>query len=495
MSWKTATSSTFATVAEKIAGNFQFLEGPVWVQARNELLFSDIPASCIRRYTPATNSFSIFREPSGQANGNALDPQGRLVTCEHENRRTSRTEHDGTVNALATHYEGKRLNSPNDIVCRSDGSVYFSDPPYGVKPDLRELDFQGVFCVSPKGETLTLVARDFVKPNGLAFSPDEKILYIADTELGHLRAFDVNADGSITNSRVFCKVERPDGFRVNVEGTLYISAMKSVEILTAPESSLAKSPCPSAPPTSPSATPTAKPSTSAPAPVSTAPAWMSPARNKIPRHAARFIRRYHHAGHLAAKAIRFRSRAGRRSWRRSGSGCPAGGARRGSPWRMSAANSARSTRKLAPVFNCFFSARPEKSKCSGPKANCSPVIVTIRPKVIVRMVFSGLASFFFFLPPPSRPGGMPVARNTPTPSIIAPIFFSSPPDTRLIISSENWPADTTSTCAHSRKRVGSFGRLQAQRETVGRELDSRGHARFPPGMRSAVLSMQTTPPA
>ena len=216
--------------AEKVRGDFQFLEGPVWVPARNELLFSDIPASRIYRYTPATNSFDVFREPSGQANGNALDPQGRLVTCEHERRRISRTAADGTIIALATHYEGRRLNSPNDIVCKSDGSVYFSDPPYGVKTELRELDFQGVFRVSPDGKALTLVARDFVKPNGLAFSPDEKIFYIADTELGHIRAFDVNADGTIANSRVFCTVERPDGFRVDVEGSLYISAMKSVEI-------------------------------------------------------------------------------------------------------------------------------------------------------------------------------------------------------------------------------------------------------------------------
>jgi gluconolactonase len=227
-----ATSSTSGTAAEKVAGDFQFLEGPVWVPDRNELLFSDIPASRIYRYSPATNSFSVFRELSGQANGNALDPQGRLVTCEHENRRVSRTEPDSTVIALATRYEGKRLNSPNDIVCRSDGSVYFSDPPYGVKPELRELDSHGVFRVSPDRNTLALLARDFAKPNGLAFSPDERTLYIADTELGHIRAFDLNSDGTITNSRIFCMVKRPDGFRVDAEGSLYISTMKSVEVFS-----------------------------------------------------------------------------------------------------------------------------------------------------------------------------------------------------------------------------------------------------------------------
>ena len=214
--------------ADKVRGDFQFLEGPVWVPARNELLFSDIPASKIYRYKDG--KFSVFREPSNQANGNTLDPQGRLVTCEHETRRVSRTESDGSVVALATRYGGKRLNSPNDVVCRSDGSVYFSDPPYAVKSEQRELDFQGVFRVSPDGQMVMLAARDFVKPNGLAFSPDEKILYIVDTELGHVRAFDVRTDGSITNSRVFCNVERPDGMRVDVEGNLYVCGMKSVEI-------------------------------------------------------------------------------------------------------------------------------------------------------------------------------------------------------------------------------------------------------------------------
>jgi gluconolactonase len=115
-------------------------------------------------------------------------------------------------------------------VCRSDGSVYFSDPPYAVKPEERELDFQGVFRVLPDGKTVMVAARDFVKPNGLAFSPDEKLLYVADTEPGHIRVFDVDPDGSIGNSRVFCNVERPDGLRVDVEGSLYICAMKAVEI-------------------------------------------------------------------------------------------------------------------------------------------------------------------------------------------------------------------------------------------------------------------------
>ena len=219
-------------VAEKVAGGFQFLEGPVWVSGTGVppvsgyLLFSDIPASKIYRYK--AGKFDVFREPSHQANGNTLDPQGRLVTCEHETRRVTRTEPDGAVVPVATHFEGKRLNSPNDVVCRSDGSVYFSDPPYGVKPEERELDFQGVFRVA--GNVISLLVSDFVKPNGLAFSPDEKILYVADSELGHLRAFDVLPDGSISNSRVFCKVERPDGMRVDMTGNLYVAAAKAVEV-------------------------------------------------------------------------------------------------------------------------------------------------------------------------------------------------------------------------------------------------------------------------
>jgi sugar lactone lactonase YvrE len=221
-----ATSSTYDIAAEKVADRFRFLEGPVWRPATQDLLFSDIPASKIYRYKDG--KFDVFRAPSHQANGNTLDPQGRLITCEHETRRVTRTEPDGTIIQLATHFGGKRLNSPNDVVCRSDGSIYFSDPPYGVKPEDREIDLQGVYRICDGH--LELVAKDFLKPNGLAFSPDEKILYVADTELGHLCAFDALPDGSLTNSRVYCQVERPDGFRVDIAGNLYVSAAKNVEI-------------------------------------------------------------------------------------------------------------------------------------------------------------------------------------------------------------------------------------------------------------------------
>jgi sugar lactone lactonase YvrE len=217
------TSSISATAAERVAGGFQFLEGPVWVAARQALLFSDIPASKI--YRLHHDQIDVFRDPSHQANGNTVDPQGRLITCEHETRRVTRTEADGTVAPLATHFEGKRLNSPNDVVCARDGTIFFTDPPYGVNPEDRELEFQGVYRLS--GSKLTVFARDFVKPNGLCFSPDEAVLYVADTELGHIRAFDAAG-----KSRVFCQVKRPDGMRVDLAGNLYVAAMVRVEIFS-----------------------------------------------------------------------------------------------------------------------------------------------------------------------------------------------------------------------------------------------------------------------
>jgi len=213
--------------AEKIAGGFEFLEGPVWRSPSGDLLFSDIPASRIHRLHQG--AIEVFRTPSGRANGNTLDRKGRLVTCEHENRRVSRTEADGSVSALATHFRGKRLNSPNDVVVRRDGSVYFTDPPYGVRPEARELDFQGIFRIQGASTEPHLLLDDFDKPNGLAFSPDETVLYCADTERGHVRAFDVDQNGGLRQGRLFCRVQRPDGMRVDAEGKLWIAALDGVK--------------------------------------------------------------------------------------------------------------------------------------------------------------------------------------------------------------------------------------------------------------------------
>ena len=224
-----AVASDFQSLTvENVAGNFQFTEGPVWVASKGELLFSDIPANRIVRWS--NGKAETFRAPSGNSNGLTLDKQGRLLACEHGNRRVSRTEPDGTVVTLADRYDGKRLNSPNDIVCKSDGAIYFTDPPYGVTPDQRELDFQGVYRISPDGKTLTLLVKDFLRPNGSALSPDEKTLYVADTQRDHVRAFDIASDGSITNGRVFCQVTFPDGIKLDTAGNLYAAARTGVEV-------------------------------------------------------------------------------------------------------------------------------------------------------------------------------------------------------------------------------------------------------------------------
>jgi sugar lactone lactonase YvrE len=211
---------------ERIASGLQFTEGPVW-HPDGYLLFSDIPADTIYKWSP-DGGLEKFRSPSGNSNGLTFDRYGRLVACEHGNRRVSLTEMDGTIVTLAGEYQGKRLNSPNDVVTKSDGSVYFTDPPYGVKPDQRELDFQGVYRVAREG-VMALLADDFEKPNGLAFSPDEKILYIADTDRKHVRAFDVQPDGMLANGRVFAEDvfeagHGPDGMKVDVSGNLYVAA-------------------------------------------------------------------------------------------------------------------------------------------------------------------------------------------------------------------------------------------------------------------------------
>lgn len=222
---------------EKLATGFMFTEGPIWDAANGCLFFSDIPGNKMRKWTP-DNGIEVVRDPSGKSNGLTLDKQGRLLACEHANRRVSRTEKDGTVVTIADKYEGKLLNSPNDVMVKSDGSVYFSDPPYGLtaefgEPGEQELTFQGVYRLS--GETLTLLVDDFDRPNGLAFSPDESLLYIDDTESAHIRVFDVNPDGTISNCRLFVDVEgdeegAADGMKVDTEGNIYVTGPGGISV-------------------------------------------------------------------------------------------------------------------------------------------------------------------------------------------------------------------------------------------------------------------------
>ncbi len=209
---------------ETVVEDFKFTEGPLWISGK--LIFSDIPADTIYY-----GDKSVYRKPSGKSNGLTLDNKGRMIACEHWNRRVSRTEKDGKVVAVAESYKGKKLNSPNDVVVRSDGTVIFTDPPYGLEKREAELSFSGVFAVSPSGE-MKLLVDDFIKPNGLAFSPDEKTIYIADTEKGHLRAFDVAKDCSLSNGRVFCELPRPDGLKVDVNGNVWSTAEDGIRVFS-----------------------------------------------------------------------------------------------------------------------------------------------------------------------------------------------------------------------------------------------------------------------
>jgi gluconolactonase len=207
---------------ETVGDGFRFTEGPVWHTSLG-LLFSDIEGNRINRW--CDGELSAFREPSGNSNGLTLDQDGRLVACEHGNRRVTRTIATEPL-PIATNWEGKRLNSPNDVVVRRDGRIFFTDPPYGITEDQRELPFNGVYSIAPQGN-LTLLATDFDRPNGLAFSPDQRTLYIADTSRHHVRAFAVDAEGTLTGGEVFAQMRdegRPDGMKVDTDGRLYVCA-------------------------------------------------------------------------------------------------------------------------------------------------------------------------------------------------------------------------------------------------------------------------------
>lgn len=208
---------------EKIADGFTFVEGPLWIDELG-LLFSDIPENKI--YLFSTDSVvSIYLDPSGHSNGLALDHERKLLLAQHGNRQLARKEDNNTLTSLATHYDGLRLNSPNDMAVRSDGSVFFTDPPYGIKSDQEELGFSGIYRLDPAGN-LKLLDKSLARPNGIVFSPDEKILYVNDSETRKIYQWDVMNDSTIANKQLFGFMSPPgnaDGMKVDEEGYLYVT--------------------------------------------------------------------------------------------------------------------------------------------------------------------------------------------------------------------------------------------------------------------------------
>lgn len=208
---------------ERVALGYTFAEGPVWSQD-GYLLFSDVPKNHLVKWVPGERP-EVVRENSNGANGNALDPQGRLYTCESRTRRVIRTDKKGHVEVLADKWQGKKLNAPNDIVIRKDGQIYFTDPAFGNQLDTRELDFYGVFHLSHKGE-LEVLAKPHGRPNGIALSPTGKVLYVGNSDEQNVRAYDLDHNGAASNERiVVSNIEGvPDGIRTDEKGNLYIAA-------------------------------------------------------------------------------------------------------------------------------------------------------------------------------------------------------------------------------------------------------------------------------
>ena len=221
-------------------------EGPVWFPAHETLLFSDIPRSRIYRWT-SDGGLSVFRQNSHYANGNTRDRNGRLLTCQHGTRSLVRTEHNGARTTIADSYDGRRLNAPNDVVVRSDGSIWFSDPTYGILSDLEgyradpEQSGRYVYCVAPDTLSVSVASRDFVQPNGLAFTADESQLIVAESGSSHdpdvpsvLRVFDVTKDGALANMRALAEIDQglPDGLRVDRHDNIWCSAADGVHVFS-----------------------------------------------------------------------------------------------------------------------------------------------------------------------------------------------------------------------------------------------------------------------
>ena len=231
---------------ERLWSGARWCEGPVWLAGPRMLVWSDIPNNRMMRLVEPSQDVSVFRENANFSNGNTVDRQGRLVSCEHLTRRVTMTGFDGRVVKIADKYRGKRLNSPNDVVVKSDGSIWFTDPSYGVDSDYegdrQEMEQDGcyVYRVDPRNREVSAVITDMVRPNGLAFSPDEKHLYVADTGVSHqpggpkhIRRFTLAADGqTVTGGEVFadCTAGVFDGFRFDTEGRMWTSAADGVHV-------------------------------------------------------------------------------------------------------------------------------------------------------------------------------------------------------------------------------------------------------------------------
>jgi gluconolactonase len=219
-----------APEVERIGTGFLFTEGPVWHPLERFLLFTDISGDCIWRWSEEGGA-QAFRTPSHMANGLTYDRHGRLIACEHATSRVTRTERDGAITVLASRYEGKELNSPNDVVVQSDGAIYFTDPPYGRVaphgvPRPQQLSFQGVYRIAPEDGALRLLCADFDRPNGLCLSLDERRLFVNDSGRNHIRVFGLDAEGTLAGGRVWAETVGegrgvPDGMKIDSEGYLY----------------------------------------------------------------------------------------------------------------------------------------------------------------------------------------------------------------------------------------------------------------------------------
>lgn len=224
---------------DKLFTGCRWAEGPAYFAAGRYVVWSDIPNDRMLRYDETDGSVSTFRQPAGNTNGHTVDRQGRLVSCEHGGRRVSRTEHDGSIVTLASHWQGKRLNSPNDVVVKSDGSIWFTDPAYGIDSDYEgnkaesEIGACHVYRIDPSSGGVEAVITDMVRPNGIAFSADESLLYVADTgrthgpdNPAHIRAFKVDGANKVSGGDVFadCTAGLFDGFRLDSDGRIWTSA-------------------------------------------------------------------------------------------------------------------------------------------------------------------------------------------------------------------------------------------------------------------------------